>query len=100
MNGSCWQALLGGVFDKVFNCARRPLDQAETGRCCCCMTHTRPLPDWASYTNDHIETNIGSISFAGSASQHEDFSSPANGDYIAKADGLAVAAGLSCGYPV
>ena len=42
------------------------------------------LPDWASYTTLTIETDIGSIVFAGSASQYEDFLFPANGDYKAK----------------
>lgn len=31
------------------------------------------LPDWASYTTLTIETDIGSIVFAGSVSQYEDF---------------------------
>lgn len=40
--------------------------------------------EWASYTTLTIETDIGSIVFAGSASQYEDFLFPANGDYKAK----------------
>ena len=69
VNGSCWQVpLLGGQLDKVLYDAHPAL----------------ALPDWASYTTLTIETDIGSIVFAGSASQYEDFLFPANGDYKAK----------------
>lgn len=83
MNGSCWQVpLLGGVFDKVFT-SPETLTVQKLG----VLYDAHPalaLPDWASYTTLTIETDIGSIVFAGSASQYEDFLFPANGDYKAK----------------
>ena len=82
-NGSCWQVpLLGGVFDKVFT-SPETLTVQKLG----VLYDAHPalaLPDWASYTTLTIETDIGSIVFAGSASQYEDFLFPANGDYKAK----------------
>ena len=83
VNGSCWQVpLLGGVFDKVFT-SPETLTVQKLG----VLYDAHPalaLPDWASYTTLTIETDIGSIVFAGSASQYEDFLFPANGDYKAK----------------
>ena len=83
VNGSCWQVpLLGGVFDKVFT-SPETLTVQKLG----VLYDAHPalaLPDWASYTTMTIETDIGSIVFAGSASQYEDFLFPANGDYKAK----------------
>jgi hypothetical protein len=83
VNGSCWQVpLLGGVFDKVFT-SPETLNVQKLG----VLYDAHPalaLPDWASYTTLTIETDIGSIVFAGSASQYEDFLFPANGDYKAK----------------
>ena len=83
VNGSCWQVpLLGGVFDKVF-----PSPETLTVQKLGVLYDAHPalvLPDWASYTTLTIETDIGSIVFAGSASQYEDFLFPANGDYKAK----------------
>ena len=82
-NGSCWQVpLLGGAFDKVFT-SPETLTVQKLG----VLYDAHPalaLPDWASYTTLTIETDIGSIVFAGSASQYEDFLFPANGDYKAK----------------
>ena len=75
-------ALLGGVFDKVFT-SPETLTVQKLG----VLYDAHPalaLPDWASYTTLTIETDIGSIVFAGSASQYEDFLFPANGDYKAK----------------
>ena len=78
-NGWCWQVpLLGGVFDKVFT-SPETLTVQKLG----VLYDAHPalaLPDWASYTTLTIETDIGSIVFAGSASQYEDFLFPANGD--------------------
>ena len=83
VNGSCWQVpLLGGVFDKVFT-SPETLTVQKLG----VLYDAHPalaLPDWASYTTLTIETDIGSIVFAGSASQYEDFLFPANGNYKAK----------------
>ncbi len=83
VNGSCWQVpLLGGVFDKVFT-SPETLTVQKLG----VLYDAHPalaLPDWASYTTLTIETDIGSIVFAGSVSQYEDFLFPANGDYKAK----------------
>ena len=83
VNGSCWQVpLLGGVFDKVFT-SPETLTVQKLG----VLYDAHPalaLPDWASYTTLTIESDIGSIVFAGSASQYEDFLFPANGDYKAK----------------
>lgn len=83
VNGSCWQVpLLGGVFDKVFT-SPETLTVQKLG----VLYDAHPalaLPDWASYTTLTIETDIGSIVFAGSASQYEDFLFPVNGDYKAK----------------
>ena len=83
VNGSCWQVpLLGGVFDKVFT-SPETLTVQKLG----VLYDAHPalaLPDWASYTTLTIETDIGSIVFAGSASQYKDFLFPANGDYKAK----------------
>ena len=83
VNGYCWQVpLLGGVFDKVFT-SPETLTVQKLG----VLYDAHPalaLPDWASYTTLTIETDIGSIVFAGSASQYEDFLFPANGDYKAK----------------
>ena len=82
VNGSCWQVpLLGGVFDKVFT-SPETLTVQKLG----VLYDAHPalvLPDWASYTTLTIETDIGSIVFAGSASQYEDFLFPANGSYKA-----------------
>lgn len=78
-----WQVpLMGGVFDKVFT-SPETLTVQKLG----VLYDAHPalaLPDWASYTTLTIETDIGSIVFAGSASQYEDFLFPANGDYKAK----------------
>ena len=78
-NGFCWQVpLLGGVFDKVFT-SPETLTVQKLG----VLYDAHPalaLPDWASYTTLTIETDIGSIVFAGSASQYEDFLFPVNGD--------------------
>ena len=83
VNGSCWQVpLLGSVLDKVFT-SPETLTVQKLG----VLYDAHPalaLPDWASYTTLTIETDIGSIVFAGSASQYEDFLFPANGDYKAK----------------
>ena len=83
VNGSCWQVpLLGGRLDKVF-ASPATLTVQKLGT----LYTAHPaitLPDWASYTTLTIETDIGSIVFAGSASQYEDFLFPANGDYKAK----------------
>ena len=82
-NGYCWQVpLLGGKLDKVF-ASPATLTVQKLGT----LYTAHPditLPDWASYTTLTIETDIGNIVFAGSASQYEDFLFPANGDYKAK----------------
>ena len=82
VNGSCWQVpLLGGVLDKVF-ASPETLTVQKLGT----LYDAHPaltLPDWAGYTTLTIQTDAGSIVFAGSASQYEEFLFPANGSYKA-----------------
>ena len=83
VNGSCWQVpLLGGVIDKVF-ASPETLTVQKLG----VLTEAHPdfaLPDWAGYTTLSIQTDIGSIVFAGSVSEYQNFLFPANGDYKAQ----------------
>lgn len=82
MNGSCWQVpLVGGVLDRVF-AEPDTLTVQKLGT----LYDAHPalaLPDWATYTTLTIETDVGSLVFAGSAGQYEDFLFPANGSYKA-----------------
>ena len=98
VNGSCWQVpLLGGVFDKVFT-SPETLTVQKLG----VLYDAHPalaLPDWASYTTLTIETDIGSIVFAGVSLSVRGLSLPCQRGLQGKADGLAAATGLSC-HPV
>ena len=82
VNGSCWQVpLVGGVLDKVF-ASPETLTVQKLGT----LYDAHPaltLPDWATYTTLTLETETGSIVFAGSAGQYEEFLFPANGNYKA-----------------
>ena len=82
VNGSCWQVpLVGGVLDKVF-AQPETLTVQKLGT----LYEAHPaltLPDWATYSTLTIETEIGNVVFAGSASQYEEFLFPANGSYKA-----------------
>ena len=82
VNGSCWQVpLVGGVLDRVF-AEPDTLTVQKLGT----LYDAHPalaLPDWATYTTLTIETDVGSLVFAGSAGQYEDFLFPANGNYKA-----------------
>ena len=82
VNGSCWQVpLVGGVLDRVF-AEPDTLTVQKLGT----LYDAHPalaLPDWATYTTLTIETDVGSLVFAGSAGQYEDFLFPANGSYKA-----------------
>ena len=82
VNGSCWQVpLVGGVLDRVF-AEPDTLTVQKLGT----LYDAHPalaLPDWATYTTLTIETDGGSLVFAGSAGQYEDFLFPANGSYKA-----------------
>ena len=82
VNGSCWQVpLVGGVRDRVF-AEPDTLTVQKLGT----LYDAHPalaLPDWATYTTLTIETDVGSLVFAGSAEQYEDFLFPANGSYKA-----------------
>ncbi len=83
VNGSCWQVpLLGGVIDKVF-ASPETLTVQKLGT----LYDAHPelaLPDWAGYTTLTIQTDIGSIVFAGSVSEYQNFLFPANGGYKAQ----------------
>ena len=83
VNGSCWQVpLLGGVLDKVFT-SPETLAVQKLG----VLYDAHPalvLPDWARYTTLTIQTDGGSIVFAGSADQYAEFLFPANGNYKAR----------------
>ena len=83
VNGSCWQVpLLGGVLDKVFT-SPETLAVQKLG----VLYDAHPalvLPGWARYTTLTIQTDGGSIVFAGSADQYAEFLFPANGNYKAR----------------
>ena len=83
VNGSCWQVpLLGGVLDKVFT-SPETLTVQKLG----VLYDAHPalvLPGWARYTTLTIQTDGGSIVFAGSADQYAEFLFPANGNYKAR----------------
>lgn len=73
--------LVGGVLDRVF-AEPDTLTVQKLGT----LYDAHPalaLPDWATYTTLTIETDVGSLVFAGSAGQYEDFLFPANGSYKA-----------------
>lgn len=82
-NGYCWQVpLLGGQLDKVF-ASPATLTVQKLGT----LHDARPaitLPDWAAYTTLSIQNVYGSIVFAGSVSEYEDFLFPSNGEYKAE----------------
>lgn len=82
VNGYCWQVpLLGGQLDKVF-ASPETLAVQKLGT----LYDAHPavaLPDWAGYTTLTIETDIGSIVYAGSVTDYADFLFPANGGYKA-----------------
>ena len=91
-NGDCWQVpLIGGKLDKVFN-TPATLTVQKLGT----LYDAHPaitLPDWASYTTLTIQTDAGSIVYAGSVSDYADFLFPANGDYKAELTVWRVPAG-------
>ncbi len=91
-NGSCWQVpLLGGMLDKVFN-TPATLTVQKLGT----LYDAHPaltLPDWAGYTTLTIQNAYGSIVFAGSASDYQNFLFPDNGEYKAELTVWRVPAG-------
>ena len=82
-NGSCWQVpLLGGQLDKVF-ASPATLTVQKLGT----LYTAHPditLPAWAGYTTLTIQTEAGSVMFAGSVSEYANFLFPANGEYKAE----------------
>ena len=82
VNGYCWQVpLLGGQLDKVF-ASPATLTVQKLGT----LYDAHPaftLPDWAGYTTLTIQNAYGSIAFAGSVSEYQNFLFPANGEYKA-----------------
>ena len=91
-NGSCWQVpLLGGMLEKVFN-TPATLTVQKLGT----LYDAHPaltLPDWAGYTTLTIQNAYGSIAFAGSVSDYQNFLFPDNGEYKAELTVWRVPAG-------
>lgn len=82
-NGYCWRIpLIGGKLDKVFSNSTT-LNVQKLGT----LYDAHPeltLPEWADYGTITIQTQIGSVVFAGTLEEYQDFLFPENGNYKAQ----------------
>lgn len=82
-NGYCWRIpLIGGKLDKVF-ANSTTLNVQKLGT----LYDAHPaleLPAWADYGTITIQTQAGSVVFAGTLEQYRDFLFPENGEYKAQ----------------